>query len=79
MKEGEKVVKINSEKTDIHQDGSEGTVMNYEKMMDILLEDLPEKGKKELLETLPKLVFVYWDDMPEVPCAVAEWRLKLKE
>ena len=71
MKAGDKIIKINSEEGDFHNDGATGKVADTKEVCK--LKDLP----LEVIQKQINLVFVYWDDMPEEPCAIQKWRLKL--
>lgn len=62
---GARVVKVNSEPGDGHQDGAMGTVVGA-------LEAKVRRGAKQI-------EWIYWvkfDDLPEVPAAIADYRIK---
>jgi len=69
---GDRVVKTNSEPGDGHQDGTMGTVVGA-------LEADVEVRAKLRKQGLKQVRWMYWvkfDDLPEVPVAIADFRIE---
>lgn len=69
---GARVVKVNSELRDVHQDGALGIVVGASKVNEEAKVGLRRRGVKQI-------EWVYWikfDDLPEVPVAIADYRIK---
>jgi len=76
---GTRVEKTNSEPGDTHQDGSEGVIVGAlgpippETRAEIHI-DLAREGKSS--EDVVFFYWVVWDDMPGLPVAIADYRIK---
>ena len=75
---GTRVEKINSEPDDTHRDGAKASIVGA-------LGPAPPAVRAEMLakgEVKQDALFVYWvewDDLPGIPVAIADYRLKLLE
>jgi len=78
---GTRVRKVHSEPGDTHKDGAPGTIVGAAGPMpaEKRAELIPELAKKGINEDVVFLYWVEWDDLPGVPVAIADYRLKRLE
>jgi len=69
---GARVVKVNSEPGDAHQDGTLGTVVGALEANVEVRAELRRQGVKQI----EWMYWVKWDDVPEIPAAIADYRIK---
>lgn len=75
---GTRIEKVNSEPGDTHKDGAEGTIVGAlgPAPLDLRAEML---AKGEIKQDAIFIYWVVWDDLPGIPVAVVDYRIKPKE
>lgn len=72
---GARVMKVNSEPNDSHQDGVMATVVGAWEVNEMAKAELRRLGKRQIK-------WAYWvkfDDIPDIPVAIADFRIKRQE